>query len=73
MAFLKIENYCETVPKIQHGLPVTTKSNSSEHGYGMRSIQSVVQRYDGEFKVSIADYVFTLDVILPIPMDFLSE
>ena len=67
---MKIENYCETVPKIQNDLPVTTKSNPSEHGYGMRSIQSVVQRYDGELKVSTVDHVFTLDVILPIPMDF---
>ena len=72
MAFLKIENYCETVPKIQNGLPVTTKSNPSEHGYGMRSIQSVVQRYDGELKISTVDHVFTLDVILPIPMVFSS-
>ena len=70
MAFLKIENYCETVPRIQNGLPVTTKSNPSEHGYGMRSIQSVIQRYDGELKISTVDHIFTLAVIIPIPTDF---
>ncbi len=73
MVFLKIENYCETVPEVKNGLPVTTKSSPSEHGYGMRSIRSVVQRHDGEFKISAVDHVFTLAVILPIPMDFLSE
>ncbi len=70
MAFLKIENYCETLPVLQNGLPVTTKSNPSEHGYGMRSIQSVVHRHDGELKISTVDHVFTLSIILPIPMDF---
>ena len=73
MAFLKIDNYCESDPMIQNGLPVTTKSNPSEHGYGIRSIQSVVQRYDGELKISIVDHVFTLAVILPIPMELLTE
>lgn len=38
MAFLKIENYCETIPEFRAVLPVTTKTNASEHGYGMRSI-----------------------------------
>ncbi len=73
MGLLKIENYCETVPEIQNGLPLSTKSNPSEHGYGMRSIQSVVKRYDGELKISTIDHVFKLSVIVPIPMDFLSE
>ncbi len=71
MAFFK--NYCETVSEIQNGLLVSTKSNPSEHGYGMRSIQSVVNRYDGELKISTVDHVFKFDIILPIPMDFFSE
>ena len=74
MAFLKIENYCETEPHFQNGLPVTTKNNNSfEHGYGMRSIRSVVRRYDGELKISTMNHVFTLSVLLPIPMDFYSS
>ena len=71
MAFLKIDNYCENDLKIQNGVPITTKDNPSEHGYGIRSIQSVVQRYDGEFEISIVDHVFTLAIIFPIPMGFL--
>lgn len=67
MTFLKIENYCENVPEIRNGLPVTTKSNPSEHGYGMRSIQSAVQRYDGEFRILAEGHIFTLTVILPNP------
>ncbi len=67
MTFLKIENYCENVPEIRNGLPVTTKSNPSEHGYGMRSIQSAVQRYDGEFRILAEGHIFTLTAILPNP------
>lgn len=70
MAFLKIENYCETVPEIHNGLPATSKANPSEHGYGMRSIQSVVWRYDGDLKISAADHVFTITIVMPIPQDY---
>lgn len=69
MAFLKIENYCEIIPEFRAGLPVTSKKIPSEHGYGMRSIQAVVDRYGGEWKVEVTDHVFTLNVIFPIPMD----
>lgn len=69
MAFIKIENYCEHMPEFRNGLPVTTKQNPQEHGYGMQSIQSVIRHYNGELKISVADHIFTLDVILPIPMD----
>ena len=70
MAFLKNENYCETVPEIHNGLPATSKANPSEHGYGMRSIQSVVWRYDGDLKISAADHVFTITIVMPIPQDY---
>lgn len=69
MAFLKIENYCTTIPQFRAGLPVTTKEIPSEHGYGMRSIQAVVEHYGGELKVNVVDHIFSLNVILPIPMD----
>lgn len=73
MAFLKIENYCDSIPQIKNGLPVTTKSNPSEHGYGMRSIHSVVQCYHGELKITTKDHVFTLAIILPMPTGHLLE
>ncbi len=69
MAFLKIENYCKSAPEIRNGLPATSKTNPSEHGYGMRSIESVVRRYDGDLKISTADHLFTITIIIPIPGD----
>lgn len=68
MAFLKIENYCETMPVFQNGLPLTTKKNASEHGYGMRSIRDVVKRYGGEWSVQADDQIFMVNIMLPIPM-----
>lgn len=69
MAFIKIENYCDTIPKFHNGLPVTTKSNASEHGYGMQSIRNVVKRYGGEWKVQAEDQIFIVNIMLPIPMN----
>ena len=69
MAFIKIENYCDTILEFHNGLPVTTKSNASEHGYGMQSIQNVVERYGGEWKVQAEDQMFMLNIMLPIPIN----
>lgn len=73
MAFIKIENYCEDIPNFYDGIPITTKKNSLEHGYGMRSIQTVVNRYDGEWKVTIKDNIFTINIMLPIPMNIKNQ
>ena len=48
------------------GLPRTTKQDMQEHGYGIRSIQMIVQKYGGEMTVT-ADEMFHLSILLPIP------
>ena len=47
-------------------LPVTTKGDTSRHGFGMRSMRQTAQRYGGTFSVRAADGTFCLDVMLPL-------
>ena len=68
MVFLRIENYCETVPEFRNEFPVTTKQDAAKHGFGMRSIDSVVARYGGEWKAAVEENTFILRIILPMPV-----
>ena len=40
---IHIENYCEDELEFRNGLPVSTKGDDNYHGFGMKSIQYVVE------------------------------
>lgn len=42
--------------------PFTTKSDKSEHGFGLLNIKSVVDKYNGYMKIDNKDNVFTLSL-----------
>ena len=49
-------------------LPSTTKSDTRNHGYGLRSIEEIVTYYHGSLEVNSADHVFELFLYLPEPV-----
>ena len=64
---VKIDNYF--VGKVNFaadGLPATTKSDSDYHGYGMRSVQAIVDKYDGTMSIETDNGVFTLSIFFPL-------
>lgn len=58
-----IRNYCVKEPKMQGGLPLTTKKNKERHGYGMQSIKRIVEKYGGNMQVVVRDGVFNLTLL----------
>lgn len=62
---LHLENYFEGELKQKNGLPVTTKKNPKEHGFGIRSIMMLAEKHGGSASFSAEDHVFSLDVLLP--------
>lgn len=44
----------------------TTKSNKNYHGYGIKNINNVIQKYDGESSIYIRDGMFCFSIIIPI-------
>ena len=67
LILFSIRNYCPQMPEMIQGLPVTTKKEKLEHGYGMKSIQEIVQKYNGQMQVRFENHTFILDVLLPSP------
>lgn len=58
---IKVENFSKEV-KITEGY--TSKSDKRNHGYGMKSIKAVVQKYNGKFIAEYNNGIFTLSVSL---------
>ena len=67
LILFSIRNYCPQTPQMIQGLPVTTKKEKLEHGYGMKSIQEIVQKYNGQMQVRFENHTFILDILLPSP------
>ena len=63
---LRFENYCEEMLQYQEGTPVTTKKEKEFHGYGLKSIQYTVNKYDGAVSVNLEDNWFELKVLIPM-------
>lgn len=61
---IAVDNYCPTPPKFDGDLPITTKVDDRFHGYGLKSIRQVAEKYGGEMTVAV-DEIFHLAVLLP--------
>ena len=49
------------------GLPKSTKDNSLFHGFGLKSIQSTLDKYKGWLSISCEHATFILTIMIPIP------
>lgn len=64
--FIIFENYCEHEVLLgKDQMPVTSKSNQREHGYGMRSIRQAVEKYDGSMNFGVKNSWFELQILIP--------
>lgn len=68
LIFLRVENPCTAQLTFEDGLPVTTKTDSpGYHGYGVKSIRFLAEKYGGSAKMTLEDGLFLLDVFLAAP------
>ena len=59
-----ISNYYEgKIILDNNGMPKTTKANNGYHGYGLKSIKLIVDKYDGDFKIDIKDNIFMIQIL----------
>ena len=64
--FINAENYYSGELCFERGLPQTTKADKQYHGFGMRSIQMLTEKYGGDLQVRAEDGIYTLSIMLPI-------
>lgn len=67
LLMIQIQNYFEGERRFEDGLPVTTKKNRKDHGYGMKSIRYTAEKYNGTITVQAENQIFMLQILIPIP------
>ena len=63
MVVLHVENFFDEELTLVDGIPVTTKDGHG-HGYGLRSIQQVAEKYGGVASVQAENHIFKLTVLM---------
>ena len=61
-----ISNYCARPPMMVDGLPVSTKSDGGLHGYGLKSIKRITEKYGGDMRVRYDDGIFNLSLLFSL-------
>lgn len=49
---------------LKDGLPLTTKNDHNSHGYGMKSIRYIVEKYNGNLIIDCNNNIFALSILL---------
>ena len=53
--------------KMNGDLPRSTKGDVINHGFGMRSMHMIAEKYGGTLTVAQQDHVFNLNILIPLP------
>ena len=63
MVIVHVENRCSREVQFQDGLPVTHKKDKTRHGFGVRSIVYIAEKYDGQVFMKAEDGKYLLDIM----------
>lgn len=61
------ENYFIGKVKFVDGSPVTSKNNTTDHGYGVLSIKRIAEKYGGVVNIAAEDGIFSMSALMLIP------
>lgn len=64
--FFCMENSYAEKPKMDNGMPVSSKGDKQHHGFGMKSIKLIADKYQGSFSCSIDNGVFRINILFPL-------
>ncbi len=65
MLVIRESNYFGEPIAFEDGLPVTSKQDKRYHGYGVKSIRYVCDRYGGDLTVKAENNLFTMNILFP--------
>ena len=66
--FFCVENSYAEEPVMRGGLPLSTKkSEAGYHGYGVKSVKLIAEKYGGNFTLSAKDGIFRVSILFPVP------
>ena len=61
------ENYCDGPVRFERGMPVTTKPDARYHGFGVKSMMRIAEKYGGTLSLSAQGNVFRMCAIFQPP------
>lgn len=73
LVLVQVENPYQGTLTLEDGLPVTGKEEKGWHGFGLRSIRSIAERYQGLFQISTEGQLFRLRITFPGDAQFTAE
>lgn len=62
-SYIHVENYCAEQVAFENGLPLTTKADTAYHGFGVRSIKYIVDKYKGTLLMREDKSRFLVDIL----------
>lgn len=65
MVLIHLENRCSSTLRFENGMPVTDKEDKARHGFGVKSMAYIVEKYNGELMMSVGHGKFNLDILFP--------
>lgn len=60
--FIKIKNSISSKPKIERGVFITSKKDKATHGYGLKSVNRIVKKYEGDISYTIEEETFEIRI-----------
>lgn len=65
MIVIHVENCFADRLVFEDGIPMTTKDDKKYHGFGMRSIKMIAEKYNGLLNIQVDGDVFNLNISIP--------
>lgn len=59
-------NYYAEKPVFENGAPVTSKGDTARHGYGLKSINMIAEKYGGNVSITADEGVFEVNILFPL-------
>lgn len=64
--FISVSNYCDHQVELKNGFPVTTKIDKANHGFGIKSMDYTVKKYNGSMTFGVDKEMFELRILIPM-------
>lgn len=66
LLIVNLQNSFDGTLTVENGLPVSSKGDPGSHGFGLKSIRLLTQKYGGEMTFSGEGGIFTLNLVIPM-------
>ena len=66
---INLKNTYETALLFENGSIISSKTGSEPHGIGLKSVREITEKYNGHLDIDHSDGIFSVKVILLIPLD----